>query len=238
MITAQQEGNEDLTLQPLYENRSSRVMYIHSKGTYHPSQVNNMLRDVLMKAVTSSECLSMPSDGTCDTCGSQLAIFPTLHYSGNMFVAECDYVAKLISPKDFEAKKRGTIDALLFNATIAVAYGIDSYQFPESERNSGTGRYAMEHWLGSHPDFKPCDVFSEEIYGFIVHDIKHLTGAMTKILVPKLRTSLDPNFKPLPHWRLPDMKSSFLELPGRMYQYQSLYDKLPDNSSWIYSLFE
>ena len=47
------DGNEDLTLQHLYKhclaNPADRVMYMHSKGSYHPSSHNTIYRQFVMK---------------------------------------------------------------------------------------------------------------------------------------------------------------------------------------------
>jgi hypothetical protein len=42
-------------------------------------------------------------------------------------------------------------------------FKFEGKELERSKRNPyliGVGQHAMEHWLGSHPDFKPCDVFN------------------------------------------------------------------------------
>lgn len=113
---AQKEGDEQLTLQHLHDycvaNKDDRVVYIHTKGAFTPSKENDILRNILMKAVTSPQCLEMntftDTGGRCDTCSTQFHGLPA-HYPGNMWVANCDYVSKLIPPNVFEKKKQSLL---------------------------------------------------------------------------------------------------------------------------------
>ena len=78
-LAAQETGGEDITLQHLYEycteNPLDRVLYMHSKGTFTASKENDYLRDILMKAVTSDECVGMSDNGVCSSCSSKFAPF-------------------------------------------------------------------------------------------------------------------------------------------------------------------
>ncbi len=95
------------------------------------------------------------------------------------------------------------------------------------------GRYAMEHWLGSHPDFWPCEVFSKldgnVQMGYLNHRLLNVT-----MLVPRLRQA-----PPVAHY-LDDYRpdTPFIDLyhlKGRLWMYQELYGTVPDvNTSWIY----
>jgi len=68
------EGFEDLTLQRLYEycHRQSdpdhRVVYMHNKGSFHPSSLNHWWRRHMTMAATNELCLN-PTNLTCSTCG-------------------------------------------------------------------------------------------------------------------------------------------------------------------------
>jgi roadblock/LC7 domain-containing protein len=249
-IVAQPKGDEVMILQPLHEycvkNTLDRVVYIHSKGTYTATRSNEVLRNVLMKAVMSTECIDMAnSDGTCNTCSTQLQALPFTCYTGNMWVAECAYVKKLIPPKDYEPAKQ-KIHKEVSNATkrignskffkVNLDNGTTTFKFKETtfwqiERESwfGGARYAMEHWLGSHPDLKPCDVFSRSDPGTptIGYSAKKLN---VTALVPRLRVSMkgafaEGGFQP---WFMHE---------GKLYEYKALYSKVPDNSSWFYRYF-
>ena len=255
-IAAQEKGGEEITLQHLYEycveNPLDRVIYMHSKGTYTEWAPNDYIRDVLMQAISSDACVDMPADGTCSSCSAQLTIMPVSHYPGNMWVAECDYVKKLIPPKDFEIQKQNILSTVLNGTkTLLVegkgpksAYletdlgdgtGPMKYKTAQSWQNTmdcwtGTGRFAMEHWLGSHPDFKPCDAFSE--YGIRYRDLKEKS-----VLIPSLRYSN--NFTKQNMWKQNEQNrvSPVYKLQGTLFRFNKLYNKVPDKSSWIWSVF-
>jgi hypothetical protein len=251
-IVAQSEGDEVMTLQPLHEycvkNPLDRVIYIHSKGTYTATVSNDVLRNVLMKAVTSEECVGMPAkNGTCNACSTQLTAMPFTSYPGNMWVAECAYVRKLIPPKDFEPAKQ-KIHKDLLNATkqignfrireVSLDNGTTTFKFKDGvfwqitrESWVGVARYAMEHWLGSHPDFKPCDVFSPSDPGTPEITYK-AAGINCAALVPRLRVSLlDRNWTDL-------VLNPWFMQEGKLYEYKALYSKAPDNLSWFSRYFK
>ena len=103
------QGNELLTLQQLFEhclgNQTDRVLYIHSKGTFTPTESNSCLRQVVMEGITSNDCLQYgEANDQCNTCSAQFHVHPT-HFTGNMWVSDCYYVSKLIPPKDFISAK-------------------------------------------------------------------------------------------------------------------------------------
>ena len=251
-IAAQPAGDEAVTLQRLHEycvkNPLDRAIYIHSKGTNTATRSNEVLRNVLMKAVMSTECVDMATSGnsTCNsTCSAQLAALPFTAYVGNMWVAECAYVKKLIPPKDYEPAKQ-KIHKDLLNATkrignsrffeVNLDNGTMSFKLKETalwqiNRESwiGVARYAMEHWLGSHPDLKPCDVFSQSDPGTPKIGYRAARLSVTA-LVPRLQVSMkgafaEGGFQP---WFMQE---------GKLYEYKALYSKVPDNSSWFYRYF-
>jgi hypothetical protein len=142
-IAARSEGGEIITLQAMHkycmEHPTDRVVYMHSKGTYTMTRSNNLLREVFMKAILSDDCLSLQdptsihrSDDNsdtntntidhhhnmrCDACSNRFQMWPSPHYAGNMFVAQCDYIRKLHPPDVYEVQKQTMFDRLL-NATI------------------------------------------------------------------------------------------------------------------------
>jgi len=107
------EGFEEVTLQRvsdfcrLDDHNDFRVMYIHSKGSYHPLEVKEFSqtawRQNMMKAVTGKDCV-MPPNGACSVCGLVALPFPMLHFPGNFFTATCDYVKRLVPPAEFGAR--------------------------------------------------------------------------------------------------------------------------------------
>ena len=253
-IVAHPAGDEVLTLQPLHEycerNPLDRVIYIHNKGSYTASRSNEVLRNVLMKAVLSTACVDMANSGnsTCNTCSSQLAALPFTAYTGNMWVAECAYVKKLIPPKDYEPAKQKIHDGVLHaikkqigtNSTffeVKLYNGTTAFKFKKSEfwqmnRESwiGIARYAMEHWLGSHPDLKPCDVFSRSHPGTpkIGYKARRLK---VSALVPRLQVSMKGAFA------AEGIFQPWFMQEGKLCEYKALYSKVPVNSSWFYRYF-
>ncbi len=191
-IKAATNGDEADTLQALYdycnshENLQHRVIYLHTKGSYTNSRINHSLRQILFIAVLSEECIFSTSarefGDRCSVCSSQFSPTPFFHYVGNMWVAQCSYIQKLIPPKDFAQAKERVVKQMIEHTTppAYVAHAtyttkikstdsnnVLSYTFSstvrygiENESWLGIGRYASEHYILSHPHARPCDVFS------------------------------------------------------------------------------
>jgi len=205
-----------------------------------------------MKAISSEECLiEMGTNGMdCNTCSTQFQGFPA-YYPGNMWVADCDYIDDLIPPVDFEPRKK-QITELMVEATHKVVPGnkIDNRWIMsfddgttlrfhnasrwQTERPSwiGMGHYAMEHWLGSHPGLKPCDVFSPKdgvpTFGYDDLDEKNVYANK---LTPKLETAPGLTFKE--QWDQKYGLHPWYRRGGRRYEYNYLYGGQPDKSSWF-----
>ena len=65
-----------------------------------------------------------------------------------MWLASCRYVAKLLPPPQFQKGMD----------TYWGALGFDKGGRLMGTPWVGTGRFAMEHWVHSHPSVRPCDV--------------------------------------------------------------------------------
>lgn len=186
------QGSEMLTLQSMWEYCSSSydddrlVTYIHSKGSYHPSTLNDNFRIMAMTAVTSNECQSIPyqkqqqqNDSqprrSCNVCTGRFTPFPHYHPTGNFFVASCKYVRELIPPIEFERRMEDLMNYVLMGKQNKHDDGDDDRNQVEKDaavnipkptfqqyRNGysiGTKRFANEHWVSSYlPTFDPCDV--------------------------------------------------------------------------------
>mmetsp|Transcript_46180 Transcript_46180/g.97017 ORF Transcript_46180/g.97017 Transcript_46180/m.97017 type:complete len:356 (-) Transcript_46180:284-1351(-) len=145
IIQHHEEGNEYLTLHRLWEfcksnpHNDTKVVYLHSKGSYHPSPDNDRLRHFLTQGALSSECANLPQ--SCDVCSSRMSPLPHPHTPGNMWLARCDYVSKLINPV---VPKEGKLADVLTHDDVC----------------KGRGRFFSEHWIHSHPSVKPCDLHS------------------------------------------------------------------------------
>ncbi len=136
-----ENGDEAETLGLLWDhcqdNLDDIVVYLHNKGSFHPSEKNDIMRRFLTRGALSEECSNMPT--SCDTCSSRMSPLPHPHTSGNMWVARCKYVQKLINPIKFQNTMRMEVS-------------------PQEEGCLGTGRFAAEHWVHSHPSVRPCDL--------------------------------------------------------------------------------
>jgi len=104
--------------------------------------------------------------------------------------------------------------------------------FTANGARDGTGRYAYEHWITSHPDLVPCDVYQNKGYTW-GYDI--LPGR-TNSWIPNI--SLAPRF-PLSAYRRRNLtKNEILNLiDQRLKEWLVLFQKGPPNNSWIWRLF-
>ena len=250
-IAAQPEGDEIISLQSMHQycvkNQHARVIYMHSKGTYTASPQNDQLRTILMKAITSKECLDFPKDNNgCNTCSTRLNYAISPMYVGNMFVADCNYISKLIPPIEFEPRKRRMIDQMRNNTiqTSSIFYETrlndrmhykfrkQKLAFIDRKSLTGIGRYAAEHWLGSHPDLKPCEVFGPENdnpdvpYGKEIKMDRYKPPTLEKI--QETISAQNISLSAYHPW---------FGIDGRLYSYEYLYSTIPQNGSWFYSIW-
>jgi hypothetical protein len=148
LLQYHEQGDEVETLHSLWEYCSiqpeSKVVYLHSKGSFTPSSDNDILRRFLTAGALSQECLDLPQ--SCNVCSSRMSPLPHPHTPGNMW---------LIDPK-------------LFDVTIKTAAGTS---FKMNSPCHGHGRFSAEHWVHSHPLNMPCDLYSDPVY---VWNYKHL----------------------------------------------------------------
>ena len=146
-------GDEVETLELLWqhcnEHPSDKVVYIHSKGSFHYSKDNDKLRRFLTRGALSDECAQLP--GMCNVCSSRMSPMPHPHTSGNMWLARCDYVKKLPQPSMF---------ADMMSRHMEEMHVVSRGCWP----CLGLHRFAAEHWIHSHPAVKPCDLSADESF--------------------------------------------------------------------------
>ena len=104
-------------------------------------------------AVTSNMCLK--SRDTCNVCGTEFYPLPFNHFLGNMFTASCEYVKDLLSPEMFELAMNDVAGEILVSQ-LRGAVTTELFQF--TPQTLGLNQYSVEHWIGSHPNFEPCDI--------------------------------------------------------------------------------
>jgi hypothetical protein len=173
-------GSELLTLDALWgycqDQPSATVAYLHSKGSFHPTPENEVLRRLLTQAALSRDCFgSVTAEATttttpnnniknsktsttaddnsnnsrtksCNTCSFRMSPYPHMHTPGNMWLAQCAYVRHLLRPSVFASR-------------MDVLYGHWAREPHSSSPCAGVGRYAAEHWVHTHPDSRPCDLY-------------------------------------------------------------------------------
>jgi hypothetical protein len=238
------QGFEKHTLQALYQHcanssnsnvEADRVIYVHSKGSYHSSKAQNRWRRHMTDAVASRDCIEHAHKQNCDLCGLLFVARPSHHFTGNMFNAKCSAIQKLLPPMEFEAK----METVASQARKWVQDGIlEAKLFRLDEPwTSGTKRYAMEHWHGSHPSIqKICDVSN------------HPTNKYWKSIRAEDRTPEDWQLAQFPRRPQPGLpvdvanneskrKREYFLLAGQLMKWYQLYGEAPPMDSWVWSWY-
>lgn len=214
------DGGEDVTLHSIWEycqdetKRDAKVIYLHSKGSFHPDENNNRLRRFLTEGALSEECASLPND--CNVCSSRMSPHPHPHTSGNMWLAKCSYISKLRDP-------------------YALRDGELPNEFNHDNGCRGFGRYFFEHWIYSHPSAKPCDLYIGQEYTWAYENIPNIN--FTKDLKKAPRFGFDVFVALLlnSYWYCREDKSfnqrdSYME--NRKVNYKLLYNTTELDESW------
>jgi hypothetical protein len=154
---------EGETLRQLYrfcrQYPTYRVSYIHNQSPMRlrvADDNDNLVRHLTM-AATSQLCFELPSH-TCNVCGLLFHTLWTFFFPGNMFAASCDYVSRLVAPEEFERKMQEYVGELLLRRLRSQ---LTTSLYPDQMDYFGLDRYAIEHWIGSHPSLTPCDLSSK-----------------------------------------------------------------------------
>lgn len=204
-------ASEIVTLQSIWEycqiHSEERVIYLHSKGAYHPSEENDQMRGLLTKGALSSACATVSPD-ICNVCSYRFAPFPHPHTPGNMFLAHCSYVKNLIEPKEFT----NVMDAVETRLVTK----------PETHGSCvGKGRWAAEHWVHSHPSIKPCDLYNNSAFAWGYDGLAEYQEG-------------DFDFAIAPRYHLDEWPSGceFSDLTHRLKEYRFLYNMTPGEDWW------
>jgi hypothetical protein len=237
------DANEKVTLQALWEycNKvtnntsttkpasSKKVVYLHSKGSYSSTEENEKLRWFLSLGALSKECSrisSLPSTLPCNVCSSRFSPIPHPHTSGNMWLADCYYVSKLLPPINFATRMR-------------------AFKHKGTPACTGRMRWAAEHWIHSHPTVKPCDLYNNRSFLFNYENLPDLRGKTTTMVSNNNNDDDDDNDKDIftlqsaPRYDLSTFsatgvcnKTGVGTLHDRLEEYQKLYHLEPDSSWW------
>ena len=129
-----------------------------------------------------------------------------------MWAAQCRYIQKLYPIMDFEVAVNQTVQLYLSDC-------IDCPDF-----SVGTGRYANEHWLHTHLQVNPCDVYPDLRYfsgypGFKTDDLQPFSLAKAPRQFPTikngrfLKSEWTPQF--LLRYRLQELQQLYNMTPGK-----------------------
>eukprot|EP00580_Thalassiosira_gravida_P010502 CAMPEP_0201632570 /NCGR_PEP_ID=MMETSP0493-20130528/6173_1 /ASSEMBLY_ACC=CAM_ASM_000838 /TAXON_ID=420259 /ORGANISM="Thalassiosira gravida, Strain GMp14c1" /LENGTH=907 /DNA_ID=CAMNT_0048104123 /DNA_START=148 /DNA_END=2871 /DNA_ORIENTATION=+ len=245
-ITCRQRGNYDA--EGVYgENVHHLHAFCNVKPSYHVVYITNRLDDSLatkIKAITSAvmSTMCLPSEESCNVCGAEFYPLPFLHFTGNMFSASCGYVNKLMSPSTFENAMTDVAGAALV-AEMKETY--TTKLFPLGTRILGSYQHSIDHWIGAHPDLKPCDIAptsTDKLDETILDQMKLYSRAPA----PR-RGSASPGYLVSnSEWRERESKSrlkrtislrEYYYLAGNIFRWKRLYDKLPNANSWVWEWF-
>jgi hypothetical protein len=232
-------------------NPTSRVTYmtnqhppVHGHNTTierHPMQ---KLR-AYATAATSKMCLR--SRDTCNVCGMEFYALPYLHFNGNTFTADCEYVNKLMHPQVFEQKMNNLAGEAL---VTHLERSFTSELFSFTPQNLGLNHYSVDHWIASHPDLRPCDVapirhswfpwFTGNNFASNDYSSSRIYDFMWDV-APR-RSSAPVGTLTISHERSVAEKNALLfreyfYLAGHLYLWYNLYGVAPPENSWIWKWF-
>lgn len=228
------KGTEIETLTKLHayciDNSDKEVIYMHNKGSLRPTVENHQLRRMLTKSIFSKECLIDKQFASCNVCSARFSPLPHFHAPGNMWVASCSYVSKLIPPNEFEGRMFDVLKSAP-KKTFGRLTNLHSFEV-------GTERFSAEHWIHSHPDVVPCDVYPGIFvwsYGAIPSN-----NNWTPNLVDAPRFSIDAyKIEGLNSKSMIERKvAPWFSLSGRIHEWMVLYGKIPHEESWTWDFYQ
>ena len=162
-IRHDETGNEIETLELVWEHCNEHpqdtIVYLHSKGSFHSWEGNDKLRRFLTRGALSEECANLPD--TCNVCASRMSPLPHPHTPGNMWLAKCEYVRRLIRPSNFEMTMLAHKEKIHKKPNRCAAC-------------IGLKRFAAEHWIYSHPSVMPCDLSNDEKFIWSYHNVPNV----------------------------------------------------------------
>ncbi|GKY98768.1 hypothetical protein MPSEU_000833000 [Mayamaea pseudoterrestris] len=244
-------GTEAITLQYLTDfcrlaeatNKPDQIVtYLHNKGSFHANDKNEFWRHTMTTAVVSHLCLQHLQQNSCNVCGMQFYMLWAHFFPGNMWSSRCSYVSKLLDTEYFLERLTKVVGEAL---VMRIKNEIVTTRFPSRMNLAdkfGLLRYAMEHWVGSHPDFVPCDVGPDHFYMY----------QRNRTMLSQLEWSLAPRE---PRFRVPVIDSDkrnaailqerrdvrireYFNMAGQLLRWNGLYGKVPENTSWVWKHYD
>ncbi|KAL7533065.1 hypothetical protein ACHAXR_009141 [Thalassiosira sp. AJA248-18] len=239
-------ASESVTLQDIYDfcqnddAANTRITYIHSKGSYHQTEVNTNWRRALTDSVVHQDCL-FPPDDRCNVCGAQFYTRFSTMYPGNMWTAKCSYVKKLLPPLEGGVYDERKTESVVQFLKYRLWGQLNSTLLDDRVDYFGLGRYRLEHWIGSHPSIEPCELHRENVTfaSMITGDI---TPADYDWGMGPRRNEVVGEFPEARERIENDEDAQFREyffLPGNLLKWFTLYgsEGIPTQSSWAWKFF-
>lgn len=241
LLNRYSKGDEYLTLQNVLEYcrrddtaPSQKVTYLHPKGSFHPTTSQDNWRRSLTEAAIHPDCLDPPK-GDCNLCGLLFVPMFTTFIPGNMWTASCSYVRNLLPLHQFQRRLETTVgDTLVMRARKQLRTGL----YPDERKDRyGLDRYASEHWIGSHPHLRSCDL-DHKGDGSVKHQALR-PDEMRFQRAPHTAAKLDgaanlrAQVKRKETWR----RREIFYLPGLLFKWTRMYQALPPPDSWVWSWF-
>lgn len=242
-----EQASEAVTLQDIHDfcrqedtENGTRVTYIHSKGSYHQTEVNTNWRREMTRSVLHRDC-QFPPDDRCDVCGSSFYTRFSTFFPGNMWTAKCSYVKKLLSPREggeYEYRKEESVAKFL---KFRLWGQLHSTLLEDRIDYFGLDRYQLEHWIGSHPSILPCELHRKNVTFAMM-----ITGQVKPTdyewgMGPRREEVVDENVDAQKRLKT-DEDAQFREyyyMPGNLLKWSTLYgsEGLPSPTSWVWSTF-
>ena len=233
---------------------SSKVIYLHNKGSLHSSDDNERWRNSLTEAALSEHCHDGPAVAafrnttvtttTCNLCGLNFYAVWTSFVPGNMFAAQCDYVQKLIPPHHFQQRLKRVHEQVVLPLKRKQQILFDL--IPDNrvhiyQGHFGLDRYSDEHWIGSHPHVRPCDVDpGGSVWNYqqrqkTIHDFQ-FSLAPRRTRGPPFRGFYLPTT--IPRFVLKQVRlREYYYLAGNLLKWFALYNQAPLDDSWAWTWF-
>lgn len=136
---------------------------------------------------------------------------------GNMWLANCDYIQRLIEPAEFESR----MEQMGLQGGYAACEGRE--------------RYSLEHWVHSHPTVRPCDLYNDPSFTWNYH------GLPTRLVDDEFVLQKAPRFD-LPVYQKKMCKKDregYLvgTIMDRLQEYEILYEEQPSQDWWGWKLW-
>ncbi|KAL9185715.1 hypothetical protein ACHAXT_003492 [Thalassiosira profunda] len=229
------------TLQSLYsfctDRPSFKVVYISNQLLGDKTDVQYDAKAIEMSTSVVISNLCQPDGDTCNVCGAEFYPLPFLHFTGNAFAASCDYVKGLLSPRTFEKESYNVAgDSLV--AHLRTQFTTELLKF--NPRILGLKQHSVEHWIGSHPDLRPCDAAPMDAAkpdGPLLERMKQHSWS----LAPRRGSAPAGYFDSETESKFrKNREAAFREyyyLAGNVFRWDRLYKKVPSPSSWVWKWF-